>query len=335
MNDTDDSGFVLAESVARSDFDDDIYAHLGALAAVEFSRPGSDAQAGRFELTASKYEALEQAAFEEAPRMEAVPPHPVDWAAIDKRVAAFEVEVSQSLSKVSQAHPEVFVDFSSKCYENWLTYDQMYPESKGGGSNPWAGTKRVMQFGGLLVIGDQTQLRSNGGSRNARRKADSGPDGDDTSRMMALVKGAKARPAVMPVDRRFSQQAKLLSFLRTNANGHKNKIRLADIASNLQDSVGISMPNTKIDNVVRMIQMNLLVSLKRAGVVGSSSKGIFFISSEEDLIQSYCFHRTKVKSADKIMLRYQSRASDIKPGLVLDDECGKRGPVLNRRFWQS
>ncbi len=86
MNESNDSGFVLAESVARNTFDDDIYAHLGALVAVEFSSEDSTAQAGRFELNASKYEALEQAAFEEAPRMESKPPQAVDWAAVDESV---------------------------------------------------------------------------------------------------------------------------------------------------------------------------------------------------------------------------------------------------------
>lgn len=333
MSDAMDTGFVLADSAAKTDFDSDVYAHFGALAAVEFSRPGSEAQAGRFELTASKYEALEQSAFEEAPRMEAVPPQPVDWADVDRRVSAFEVELRRSLTESSsEGDSGVFVDFSSKCYENWLTYDRMYPESKGGGSNPWVGTKRVMQLGRLLVIGEQGALQSARHIRNDRHRP--GSEGSNGSPVMALVRGAKANPAVMPVDNRFTLQAKLLAFLRTNANGHKNKVRLEDIATRLPEAVGIPLPPGKIENVIRMLQMTLLVPLKRAGVVGSSTKGIFFISSEEDLIQSYCFHRTKVQSADRIMRRYQSLASVKSPGLVLDDECGKSGPVLNRRFWQ-
>jgi hypothetical protein len=323
MNESGPSGFVLADSVAQKTFDDDIYAHLGALVAVEFSRPDSVAQTGTFELSASKYEALEQAAFEEAPRMEAEPPKEVNWSEVDELVSTFQSELTETLRLVPHASPAdstVFLEFSSKCYENYLTYKSMYPDSEFGGSNPWGRTMRVMRFGRLLAIGDRDKLDRLRGREHDRRERDSAT----TAGVMTLVKGAAARPAAMPIDDRFALQAKLLSFLKTNAKGHANRIPLKEIRVHLR-ALGISMTEA-------MIQVKLTVPLKRAGVIGSNAKGFFFIETQEDLIQSYCFHRTKVLSSDKIMRRYQKRAWDMDPDLTLEDECSGTGPVLNRRL---
>jgi hypothetical protein len=324
MNESNDPGFVLAESVAKNTFDDDIYAHLGALVAVEFSREHSAAQAGRFELNASKYEALEQAAFEEAPRMEARPPQAVDWAAVDQSVSTFEAKLAQSLRGVAHANEgdtTVFVEFSSKCYENFLTYREMYPprDDRSGDINPWVRTMRLMRYGRLLVIGDAGGLNRARGRKGQRSDRDS-----SHPTLTALVKGASARPASMDVDDRFTLQAKLLSFLKANARGHANRIPLKQIRAHLR-TIDVGMTE-------QTIQVKLTVPLKRAGVVGSNAKGFFFIDSPEDLIQSYCFHRTKVLSSNGIMRRYQTRARDMDPDLNLEERCSTSGPVLNRRF---
>lgn len=301
MNENSNSGFVLSDSVARSTFEEDIYAHLGALVSVEFSRPDSAAQDGSFELSAAKYEALEQAAFEEAPRMEAIEPDTVDWSQVDEKVSAFEVKLTESLSRVQRSDDsERFITFSSKCYENFLAYRGMYPN----GSNPWNPTTHLLHYGRIFVIGD------------TERK-------DGRSDVTALVRGVEPKPTAMPVDDRFTLQARLLAFLKTDARGHANKVTLKQMARHLQESMGISMNEAAI-------QVKLTVPLKRAGVIGSSSKGFFFIESEEDLIQSYCFHLTKVKSADKIMSRLQVRARNMNADLELETECSSSGKVLNR-----
>lgn len=315
MNDSNDSGFVLAESVGRSSFEDDVYAHLGALAAVEFSRPDSPAQSGTFRFNAVKYQALEQAAFEEAPRIEGTSPQQVSWSDIDERIAAFESSLVGSLRDARQAiDPAPFVQFSTKCYENWLTYKGMYPKSNG--SNPWSRTIRVLKLGRLLVIDDENRLE------RVRRP---GTDTEfATANLGVLVKGAAPRPAMMPVDDRFARQARLLSILKENARGHANRVSLKVIAE-LLASNGTRM-------TAAAIQITLTTPLKKAGVIGSNSKGFFFIDSEADLIESYCFHRTKVRSVDKIMRRYEARARDMNGDLSLEDECDGSSAVLNRRF---
>jgi hypothetical protein len=305
MNEGNDTRFVLAESVRRDSFEDDIYAHLGALAAVEFSRTDSPAQSGAFQFNAAKYQALEQAAFEEAPRMEAQPPERVNWSYIDEQVSAFEKWLTASLSDARRdGDSSPFIEFSTKCYENWLTYDGMYPNSNG--SNPWARTMRILRFGRLLVIDDKS----------------SDAPASDSSNVAVSIKAAPQRPVTMPVDERFSVQARLLSILRENARGHANKIPLSEISKMLA-SVGIRM-------TIPMIQIRLTTPLKKAGVIGSTGKGFFFIESEADLIESYCFHLTKVKSADKIMRRYEVRARAMNPELGLAKEC--KGTVLNPGF---
>lgn len=314
MNVSSDSGFILAESVRRNSFEDDVYAHLSALAAVEFSRPGSPAQAGTFRFDAVKYEALEQAAFEEAARIEAEPPQPVRWSEIDERVTAFEGRLVDSIGRDPQAGNLVpYIRFSAKCYENYLAYRDMYPRSNG--SNPWARTVSVLRYGRMLVIDDESRLE-----RVRRPNADVSRD---ASNLGVLVKGAPTRPAMMSVDDRFTLQSQLLSLLKQNAVGHENKLSLRVIADMLE-ALG-----TKL--TVPTIQIRLTTPLKKAGVIGSNSKGFFFIQSEADLIESYCFHRTKVQSADKIMRRYAARARDMNVDLNLEDECSG-GTVLNRRL---
>lgn len=312
-----ETGFVLADSVRRETFEDDVYAHLGALAAVEFSRDDSPAQSGTFRFSAAKYQALEQAAFEEAPRMEAQPPQPVNWSNIDALTTAFEAKLAESLSRVQGDEDYApFLQFSAKCYENWLTYNSMYPNSNG--TNPWSRAMRIMRFGRLLVVDDEGRLHR---VRNASR-TDDAPTVDRSATMGVLVRGASRRPVAMPVDDRFTLQALVLSLLKQNARGHANRISLNQIADGLR-SMGCPMR-------VPMIQIRLTTPLKKAGVIGSTGKGFFFIESEADLIESYCFHRTKVQSADKIMARYQVRAREMNPDLDLRDECSRSGVVLNR-----
>jgi hypothetical protein len=313
-------GFVLAPSVARSTFEEDVYAHLGALAAVEFSRAGSDAQSGAFRLNAVKYQSLEQAAFEEASRMEAKQPELVDWRQIDQDVSAFELELTESLRTApGVGDSRMFVQFSARCYENWLTYRQMYPHELHG--NPWARTTRMMRFGRLLVIDDEDRLigpHRRGVNRDSPRE-------NGTANVVALVKGAAPKPKALPIDNRFDQQAKFLAFLRTNARGHANSIRLGEIASQSRELFGEPMRENTI-------QLKLGVALKRAGVVGSHSKGYFFIESEVDLIHTYCFHRTKHLSTGRIMRQYQVRARDMNIDLNLEYECAGSSGVLNRRI---
>jgi hypothetical protein len=256
--------------------------------------------------------------------MEAKQPEPVNWREIDQRVSAFELELMESLrTAASVGDSRMFVEFSARCYENWLTYQQMYPRDSYGNSygNPWTRTMRMMRFGRLLVIDDEDRLIDPHG-RGVKRDS---PRGNGTANVVALVKGAAPKPTTLKIDNRFDLQAKFLAFLRTNARGHANSIRLKVIATQSRELFGEPMKENTI-------QLKLGVALKRAGVVGSHSKGYFFIESEEDLIQTYCFHRTKHLSTDRIMRQYRVRARDMNSDLSLEYECAGSSGVLNHRI---
>lgn len=297
--------FELAESVARPTYEDDFYAHLSGLAALEFTRlNGSNRRNFRYDM--SKYLSLGQAAFEEGPRFEHAVPSEVDWDKIDDQVSGFTEYISHSLGKENDSQ-ESFVLFSAKCFENWVTYRTMYPDSS---SNPWSRTVSMMRRGRLLFVSDQLE--------ELQTVAKSRVSFDDQTKgnIGVVIKGKPPQTSGFVIDNRFDVQKKVLSFLRHSAPNRHSPVSLRRIKEHLADM--------NIDWPIDAIQIKITTPLKKAGVVGSTGKGFFVIESLDDLIASYCFHLPKSISINAILKQYEARAREFGEGIDLEGKCKER-----------
>ena len=303
--------FKLADSVARNAYEDDVYAHLSSLAAVEFSR-GVRSHSATFRYDMRKYLSLQQAAFEEGPRFEHLDAEEVDWDDVDSRVSAFQEHVESTASEEVDAVAKT-VAFSVKCYEHWVTYRSMYPKSQ---LNPWSRTVRMMRRGRLLFVSDRlSELREMSPSGLPRTE-----DEPSSGNVGVVVKGRPRKTSGFVIDNRFDVQKAVLSFLSREAPGHQTPASLRRIRDHL-GTVGIGWSEPTI-------QVKATTPLKKSGVVGSSNKGFFIINSLDDLIASYCFHRTKITSIGAILRRYEVRSREFSDDVNLVEEC--EGVSLNR-----
>lgn len=300
--------FRLAESSARREFEPDLYAHLDRLAGVEFGR--RDPPRRNFVFTFEKYTSLQQAAFEDGVRIEGKAPSAVNWAEVDAHARLFREQLRVALHGSQDAYESV-VDFCTEAYENWLTYREMYPEPK---SNPWSAARESLRKGRLfLVTSDPDEVQDLTGSKH-QSKALAG-----ARRLAVVIKARASKPTSFVIDERHTLQHLVLRFLRKHASGHKNPVSLKEIQRYLrEEGEKLSVPT---------IQIRLTVPLKKSGAVGSSSKGYFYISEYEDLVVSYCFHRSKIVSIRRIMGRYERRALAEFGGFDLEAECS--GEILN------
>jgi hypothetical protein len=104
------------------------------------------------------------------------------------------------------------------------------------------------------------------------------------------------------LDNRLSTQALVFEYLKSHALGvhqakSKDKIR--------------EFLNSNKRNISNQYLLNwILLPLKRAGLVGSSNSGYYFISSEEDFKSSYRFHFTKMEAIQRTIDILGKRAEE-------------------------
>ena len=294
----------------------DFYAHLSMLASVEFafnpdlSKVGMKSSFSGFKFDQRKYISLQQAAFEEAPQIRSNETSDVDWEKIDKKVYAFQDRKAIN-GEQNDTRLKKFTDFSLKCYEQWITYESMYPKST---SNPWQPAVKILECGRLLYVSDSlNELKNftNSISRSVNKK--------NQGNIGIVVKGQAPTIRGFVIDDRYDIQKIVYAFLRREAPDHTSPVSLSNIKAYLK-TLGHSWS-------IDAIQIRITTPLKKTGFVGSTVKGFFVIQTIDDLISSYRFHRTKVVSINTILKQYQVRSREFGE-IDLQEEFG--GPTINR-----
>ena len=314
-----DHTLQLADSIAKLHYEHDFYAHLSMLASVEFafnpdlSKAGMESSYSGFKFDQRKYISLQQAAFEEGPKIESDETPNVDWEKIDKKVYAFQNRLYGTINgDLNDTRLKKFTDFSVKCYENCITYESMYPQST---SNPWQPVVKILECGRLLYVSDSlNELKdfTNNSISSSVSKKNRGNIG-------IVVKGQAPTIRGFVIDDRYDIQKIVYSFLRREAPSHESPVSLSKIQAYLK-TLGYTW---SIGN----IQIKITTPLKKTGFVGSTSKGFFVIQTLNDLISSYRFHRTKVDSINTIIEQYHIRSREF-GDIDLQKEFG--GLTINR-----
>lgn len=313
-----DQTLQLAGSIAKSYYEHDFYSHLSMLASVEFafdsdlSKAGMESSYSGFKFDQRKYISLQQAAFEEAPKIESDENPDVDWEKIDKKVYAFQDRLYGTINgDLNDTRLKKFTDFSVKCYEKCITYESMYPQST---SNPWQPVVKILECGRLLYVSDSlNELKdfTNSISRSVSEK--------NRGNIGIVVKGKAPTIGGFVIDDRYDIQKIVYSFLLQEAPDHTSPVSLSKIKDYLKD-LGHSWS-------IDAIQIKITTPLKKTGFVGSTGKGFFVIQTPDDLISSYRFHRTKVDSINTIIDQYRIRSREF-GDIDLQKEFG--GPTINR-----
>lgn len=313
-----DHTLQLAGSIAKSYYERDFYSHLSMLASVDFAfnpdfaKAGMESSYSGFRFDQRKYISLQQAAFEEAPKIKSDETPDVDWEKIDKKVYDFQDRLYKAINgDLNDARLKKFTDFSLKCYEQWITYESMYPQST---SNPWQPAVKILECGRLLYVSDSlNELKdfTNSISRSVSEK--------NRGNIGIVVKGQAPTIGGFVIDERYDIQKIVYSFLRREAPSHEAPVSLSKIKDYLK-GLGHSWS-------IDAIQIKITTPLKKTGRIGSTGKGFFVIQTSDDLIASYRFHLTKVVSINTIIDQYRIRSREF-GDIDLQKEFG--GPTINR-----
>ena len=315
-----DQTLQLAGSIAKTHYERDFYSHLSMLASVEFafnpnlSKAGMESSFSEFKFDQRKYISLQQAAFEEAPKIKSDETSDVDWKKIDEKVYEFQNRLYGTTNgELNDTRLKKFTDFSIKCYEKWITYKSMYPKSA---SNPWQPAVKILECGRLLYVSDSLNelkdFTNNSISTSVNEK--------NRGNIGIVVKGQAPTIRGFVIDDRYDIQKIVYAFLRQEAPSHENPVSLSKIRDYLVAKFGYKWS-------IGDIQVKITTPLKKTGFVGSTGKGFFIIQTIDDLISSYCFHLTKVVSINTIIDQYRIRSREFGE-IDLQKECG--GPMINR-----
>ena len=103
------------------------------------------------------------------------------------------------------------------------------------------------------------------------------------------------------VDNRNNLQGLVYEFLKVEANGYENAKGTSKIAKFLKEQNKKNYSENEIRN-------RITIPLKRAGLIGSSTTGFYFIGKPEDLSHTYKYHKTKIESIQRTLEMYSRKA---------------------------
>ncbi len=283
---------MLIERSKKSVYKNSFFNHLDDLKQFDFL---SDADRKREDESfgMADYMGLGQFIIENTTLVETTDPAEIDWDAIDNLKDKLQQTIFRLLGPEKYSDTlKPIVDFTIESFENYAKYSYMHPDSI---HNPWLSTHEMLLQGYIYLISDQEALKS-------EFKFESNGHNDKKENIGLITRGKKEdkfRGVVL--DNRFRDQNIVLEYLKDFASGYQHARSKAEIKKFLDEkSVEISsgILNTKI-----------LLPLKRAGLIGSSSKGFYYIITHSDLKQSYDFHKSKYIAIKKTLDMYAKRAS--------------------------
>lgn len=253
-------------------------------------------------LTEKNYHGIEQFVFENSKLIEVENfPLEINWDYIDEGKDYFEEKLKKSLKREGNSeYLKPLIKSSVNLFENSLIYYSMYPQTN---ANPWAPTDTILyQNGYLLLISDQKDLISNYNPKIVDRVS------EESTPLFVLGSNASEKKfSGFPIDRRTSTQSIVFEFLKREASGLNRAIDAIKIQLFLNDQ------GRKMD--IQWIKGKVLLPLKRAGLIGSSTKGYFYINSHADLEYAYRHHLEKLNGIQRTLEMYKIRA--IKMGFEL------------------
>ena len=131
---------------------------------------------------------------------------------------------------------------------------------------------------------------------------------DSTGLFVLAASKSKRNFSGFPIDTRSNTQGLVFEFLKREACGMNKAIKTEKIALFLKSQ----NKNYKEQDV----RVMFLLPLKRAGLIGYSTNGYFYISNIDDLVHSYKHHREKLRGIQKTLDMYKNKGKQL--GIDLD-----------------
>ena len=257
-------------------------------------------------LNSKSYLGLEQYTLENSSVVESNEPFEIDWDFVEEAKEIFRSKVVASLKK--EGRSEYFnplIKFSSDLFENYHIYDQLYPMST---FNPWYPAYKILENGFMVMLSDNRDVLD---SYN-KGVYKTGIDDEDISKLGLLAKSAKNNTVRgFMVDKRYSTQSLVFDFLRREAAGSSFAKSIREISEFVQIQGRLQ--------TYENIKNKVLLPLKRAGLVGSSSNGFYYLVSKQDFIDTYTSHRSKIRAIERTLVMYEERYKLLDHGNLKDD----------------
>lgn len=293
--------FTLSERLTMDGYSELFYDHLTSL--LKFKMLNSDTTTKSLKLNEQAYFGMEQYIFEHTEAVEKVKPlTEIDWDTIDEAKDMLHKRIKILLG--NEARSEVLkpiIDFTIDTYENSLMYDNIHPKSL---MNPWIPTDTIFFNNGyLLLVSDKKDLV------NEYSKKITEKEKEDSSGLFLVATSRKEKGfSGFAIDTRNESQGIAFEYLKSEARG----------LSNAKDAKKIVQffARNRLKYSEQDIKSKVMLPLKRAGLIGSSTNGYFFIDTPSDLEHAYMHHKEKLLRIQKTMDMYKKRG--LQMGLILD-----------------
>lgn len=296
--------FTLSERLNQQGYSELFYDHLTGL--LKFKMLSSDNNINNLsslKLNERTYFGMEQYIFENTEVVEKEKPiHDIDWDTIDeaKDILAKRIKILLKNEGNSDTLKPI-VDFTISTFENSLIYKNIHPNSF---SNPWLPTNMIFfNKGYLLLVSDKKDL-VNDYNKNIVNKQDS-----DSSDLFVVATSSREKGFNgFAIDSRSKSQGAAFEFLKNEARG----VGSAKDAKKIVEFFN----RQKLNYSEQEVKQKVLLPLKRAGLIGSSTNGYFYIDKPSDLLHAYNHHKEKLLRIQKTMDMYKKRG--LQMGLHLD-----------------
>ncbi|RLC18155.1 MAG: hypothetical protein DRI57_08830 [Deltaproteobacteria bacterium] len=280
----------LSERLRISDYKEDFYSHLTSLLRFHLTVPDEQSHQ-EFQFNKNTYMGLEQFILENSDMVEETKaPDDIDWDLADDAKDILKDKIKSLSEEEKSDDLKPFIESSANIFENWLIYDLMHP---GSVYNPWIPAINILQKGYVYFISDDKDRVSQYQKKIYHKT------GRDTHSNLAIVtRGSKKRKfSVVLADNRHNLQISVYQYLKEYAPGSDHVISLGEIKDFLETDMSRQTIRTKITS-----------PLKKAGLIGSNSKGFFYIATPKDLKQCYTAHLEKVRRLQGTLKIYEKQA---------------------------
>jgi len=213
----------------------------------------------------------------------------IDWNEIDDAKDILKDKIDKLLKHEKNSETlQPIIKFTIDSFENYAIYKYMHPKSK---HNPWISTHELLLDGYVYLISDKKDLISEFKPKFSEK--------DNNYNNIGIITKAKKERQFKGVimDNRFVIQKLVLNYLKKFALSYSEAKTKKDIIKEIERQ-GINYSSSKLNSSV-------LLPLKRSLIIGSSSKGFYYITDKEDFKISYKFNNSKYEGIKTTMDIYE------------------------------
>jgi hypothetical protein len=192
-----------------------------------------------------------------------------------------------------------YINSSYNIIDSFYQYELMHPNSH---SNPWTDIFMLCSHGYFLMCENRSDIKEIIGEDKLKKLAGKDTESSIDNNMGVVAKGAlksnKLTGFIM--DTRFSLQNILFDILNDNAKDHNTAITSRFVTKILEKNKG----GKKYSKPLISAMLN---SMKRTGLIGSTTQGYFMLNSDIDINKSISYHQSIVNGLNSTIKVLKSK----------------------------